>query len=241
MRSQPIFNVPVGVTGALGAMAAVYAAINLLPEKLGFDLLWSLAFVPARYGGEAVVGEIPGGTVAAVTSFVTYMLVHGDLTHLIVNSVWMLAFGSAVAKRAGSLKFLAFSLCCGIAGILVHLVLYFGDLRPVVGASAAVSGQMAAALRFVMSRYSHPSYSTESIAAVPLASVGETLRNPKILAVTAIWTAVNLVFGLGYLSLGNGDAGIAWEAHIGGFLFGLLGFGLFDRVATPPPAAAGVA
>jgi membrane associated rhomboid family serine protease len=166
------------------------------------------------------------------------MLVHGDAMHLIVNSVWMLAFGSAIAKRAGSARFLLFSLACGIAGALVHLALYFGDVRPVVGASAAISGQMAAAMRFIVARRGHISYSSESIAAIPLAPIGETLKNPRILLIVAIWTVVNLIFGLGYLSLGDSGAGIAWEAHIGGFFVGLLGFGLFDR--PPPPDRPGL-
>ncbi len=236
-KREPIFNVPAGVVGALGAVVAVHIARTLLPSDLDADLLWTLAFVPARYaaGGQ----EIPGGDFAGVTSFVSYMLVHGDAMHLIVNSVWMLAFGSAIAKRVGSSRFLLFSLACGVAGALVHLVLYFGDVRPVVGASAAISGQMAAAMRFILARRGHISYSTESIVAIPLSPIGETLRNPRILMIVAIWSAVNLIFGLGYLTLDGGDAGIAWEAHIGGFLFGLLGFGLFDRpAASPPPEAA---
>lgn len=234
-KNEPIFNIPSAIVGALGVLFAIHFARLLLPPDLDAEFLWAMAFVPARYaeGGQ----EIPGGSFASVTSFVSYMLVHGDGVHLAVNSIWMLAFGSAVAKRAGSMRFLLFSLACGIAGALVHLALYFGDLRPVVGASAAISGQMAAALRFILARRGHISYSSQSIAALPLATVGETMRNPRILAVVAIWTAVNLIFGLGFLSFDGSETGIAWEAHIGGFLLGLLGFGLFDRPQPPPFSA----
>lgn len=234
-KSEPIFNIPAAIVGTLGVLFAIQAGRMLLTPDLDADFLWAMAFVPARYveGGE----EIPGGSLASVTSFVSYMLVHGDAVHLAVNSVWMLAFGSAVAKRVGSARFLLFSLACGVAGVLVHLALYFGDLRPVVGASAAISGQMAAALRFVLSRRGHISYSSESIAALPLASIGETLKNPRILAIVTIWTTINIIFGLGFLSLDGTETGIAWEAHIGGFMLGLLGFGLFDRPKPPPPSA----
>lgn len=230
-RREPIFNVPASVTGALATIAAIHVVRNLLPDEWNFSLLLALAFIPARYTAD--ISEIPGGGLAGITSFVTYMLVHGDTMHLAVNSVWMLAFGSAVAKRVGNIRFLTFSIACGIAGILTHLSLHFGDFLPVVGASAAISGQMAASLRFLLGAGRQFSLSPGSIADIPLASVGQTLKNPRMLLFIAIWAVLNLIFGLGYLSLGNGDAGIAWEAHIGGFLFGLLGFGLFDSGEAP--------
>lgn len=233
-RSEPVFNIPAGVAGMLAAIVAVHLVRTLLPEEMDFELLWTLAFIPARYGG-SFAADIPGGHVAAVTSFVTYMLVHGDAVHLTVNSLWLLAFGSAVAKRAGTLRFVLFSIACGIAGALTHLAIYFGDVTPVVGASAAISGQMAAALRFLLAGRGHISYSPGSLAAIPLAPIGATLRNPSMLAVIAVWSGINLLFGLGYINFATGDANIAWEAHIGGFLFGLLCFGLFDR-PPPPPA-----
>lgn len=230
-KRERVFNVPVSVSGALATIAAIHIIRNLLPEEWNFTLLLALAFIPARYTTD--MGDIPGGDIAGVTSLVTYMLVHADAMHLVVNSVWMLAFGSAIAKRVGNIRFLAFSVLCGIAGILTHLALHFGDFLPVVGASAAISGQMAAALRFLFGAGRWFSFSTDSIANIPLASVVQTLKNPGMLVFIAIWAVLNLIFGLGYLSLGEGDAGIAWEAHIGGFLFGLLGVGLFDRPTKP--------
>lgn len=218
----------------LALFVAMHVVRNLLPEDLNFELLVTLAFIPARYGA-APVQEIPGGGIAAVTSFVTYMAVHADIVHLLVNSLWLLAFGSAIAKRVGTVRFAVFTVACGIAGAFTHLAIYFGDVTPVVGASAAISGQMAAALRFLLSGRGHISYSPESLAAIPLATLGETLRNPRIVAVVIVWSAINLLFGLGYISFAPGDASIAWEAHIGGFMFGLLFFGLFDRPAPPRP------
>jgi membrane associated rhomboid family serine protease len=63
------------------------------------------------------------------------------------------------------------------------------------------------------------------------------LRDPRILAYQAVWFGVNLLFGLGAVSMPGLDGGaIAWEAHVGGFLAGLLAFSLFDPVRPPPPA-----
>lgn len=227
---QPVFNIPASVVGVLSIIAGLHLVRSFLPPEWDFSVLLGLAFIPARYS--LGVAEFPGGGLSGVTSFITYMLLHGDTTHLVINSVWMLAFGSAIAKRVGNLRFLAFSIACGLAGILVHLALHFGDTTPVVGASAAISGQMAGALRFLFGAGRRFSFSDDSIRYVPLATIAQTLTNPKILAFIAVWTVLNLLFGLGFVSLDRDGGAIAWEAHVGGFVFGLLGLGLFDR--APP-------
>ncbi|MEC9368080.1 MAG: rhomboid family intramembrane serine protease [Pseudomonadota bacterium] len=232
---QAIFNVPGAVLAALGVMGAVHMLRSVLPSDDELLLTLALAFIPARYGD--MEGTLPGGELAGVTSFATYMFVHGDLTHLLVNAMWMLAFGSAIAKRVGNLRFLLFSLLCGIAGALVHLVLHWGEAVPVVGASAAISGQMAGAVRFLFAGPKSFGASPEVLRTIPLAGIGATLSNPRMIVFLAVWAGVNLIFGLGYLQFGTGGASIAWEAHIGGFVAGLLGIGLFDRrpAATPDP------
>ncbi len=144
---EPILNVPRAVTLAAGLMVAVQVAMSLLPFDAGVRVFLTLAMIPARYTGGGA--EIPGGYIAAVTSFVTYMIVHGGWLHLLVNVLWMLAFGTAVARRVPLSSFFAFSILCGIAGALTHLVFHWGEMAPMVGASAAISGQMAAALRFI--------------------------------------------------------------------------------------------
>ena len=142
-----MFNVPRSVLLASALMIAVQLVRTSLPDEMDLTLLLALAFIPARYSGAAL--ELPGGYLTAVTSFVTYMVVHAGWVHLLVNTLWMLAFGSAVARRIGDMGFLYFSVLCGIAGALTHLAFHFGEVAPVVGASAAISGQMAGALRFI--------------------------------------------------------------------------------------------
>ena len=119
--TEPILNVPRSVTGVAVLLVVVQIIRGLLPDELDLTLLLALAFIPARYSGAAL--ELPGGYLTAVTSFVTYMVVHAGWVHLVVNLVWMLAFGSAVARRMGDVRFLGFSVLCGIAGALTHLCL----------------------------------------------------------------------------------------------------------------------
>jgi membrane associated rhomboid family serine protease len=231
--SEPIFNVPRSVLLAAGIMVAVQIVKGLLPDEDGVQFLLALAFIPARYSGAAL--DLPGGYLTAVTSFVTYMVVHAGWVHLCVNLLWMVAFGSAVARRVGSARFFAFSILCGIAGALTHLAFHFGAMAPVIGASAAISGQMAAGVRFVFSAQSQGGWRSPDLAKVPLDPLGRTLTDPRILAVFGIWVLLNAFFGFGGVSIAGAGGQIAWEAHIGGFLFGLLCFGFFDR--KPSPAA----
>jgi membrane associated rhomboid family serine protease len=226
--SEPMFNVPRGVLIAAAIMIGLQIVRTLLPDEAGLKFLLTLAFIPARYSGSAL--ELPGGYVTAVTSFVTYMLVHAGWMHLLVNLAWLVAFGSAVAKRLGDTKFFHFSALCGIAGALTHLAFHFGEMAPVIGASAAISGQMAAALRFIFGARPAMRGQPPDLARAPLESLIATLSNWRVLMVLAIWVVLNVVFGVGVVSMvGAGDQ-IAWEAHIGGFLFGLLSFGFFDSV-----------
>lgn len=230
MNSQTrAVNIPAGVLLAGLVMGGMHILRVSLPDEQGLNLLLSMAFIPARYVG--VVSDIPGGALSSLTSFVTYMFVHGDWTHLLVNLMWMLAFGSAISRRIGTVQFLLFSALCGVAGVVVHLLLHFGSLVPVVGASAAISGQMAGAVRFMFgARHASPGESHD-ITTAPLAGIGATLADPRFLVFLVIWVCLNLLFGLGGVQLDTGASNIAWEAHIGGFACGLFAFGAFDRMA----------
>mgnify|MGYP001551697982 FL=1 len=103
---EPILNVPRAVTLAAGAMIAMQLVMSVLPFDTGITVFLTLAMIPARYSGAA--SELPGGYLSAVTSFVTYMVVHGGWLHLAVNVLWMLAFGTAVARRMSMASFFSF-------------------------------------------------------------------------------------------------------------------------------------
>src|SRR5919197_4303043 len=109
---EPVFNAPSSVLAVLAGLALVHALRFFLSEEQDAALIFSLAFIPARVG--PMSNELPGGPLAAVTSFVTHIFLHGDITHLSVNSAWLLVFGTAIAKRVGGLRFLLFSAVCGV-------------------------------------------------------------------------------------------------------------------------------
>ncbi len=228
---QPIFNVPGVVVAMLGIFFALHLVRYLLPEEQSVWWTLTLAFIPARLSGAGA--ELPGGEIATFTQFVTHLFVHGDLTHLFINSAWLLAFGSPVVRRIGAARFLIFFALCGIAGALLYVALSSSPLSMMVGASGAISGLMGAAFRFMFQALSEGD--AEGLAGralqPPLMSLGATLTDRRVLLAVAGWTILNFVFAWGASGM-LADATIAWEAHLGGFYMGLLSFGLFDR--SPP-------
>jgi membrane associated rhomboid family serine protease len=225
--TEPILNVPRGVSAAAALMVVIQLIRGLLPDDVDLTVLLALAFIPARYSGAAA--ELPGGYLTCVTSFFTYMVVHAGWVHLLVNVLWMLAFGTAVARRVGDRKFAVFSVLCGVVGAVTHLIVHFGQMAPVVGASAAISGQMAGALRFIFNAQPYPGGRSPDFVSAPLMPLRQTVRDLRILFFLALWVAINAYFGLTAIRLAGQEGGIAWEAHIGGFLCGLLTFGFFDE------------
>lgn len=236
---QPIFNVPASVLGVLAVLILVHVTLALLPQQTSTVVTWAMAFVPARSGAEIPPAfapyALPGDRILAVTSFFTHTLVHANISHLLMNGVWLLAFGSGVAKRIGNLRFLALFAFCGVAGAVVFLAFNYGKIAPVIGASGAVSGLLGAALRFFFSAIREGGIDALRNApkSVRRMSVVETLTDPQILVVIAVWAGLNVLFGLGSVGLA-GNAAIAWEAHLGGFLAGLLAFGYFDIAPKRP-------
>jgi membrane associated rhomboid family serine protease len=232
---EPIFNVPAIVAVLILVICLVHFVRELiLPDNVDELLVWTFAFVPARYDtGVLADNLIPGGRWAEYWSFITYALIHADLTHLGFNAIWLLAFGSPVAFRFGAARFLGFFIVSVSAGALAHLFTHAGTFTPMVGASAAISGTMGAATRFAfepggpLDMWRRNRIPVHRIPAPPLTIV---LRNPRVIAFLAVWFGFNLLFGLGSLPIIGAGQSVAWQAHVGGFLAGLLLFSAFDPV-----------
>jgi membrane associated rhomboid family serine protease len=234
IQREPIFNVP-GITVAMLCVMAFIHAVRVfaLSPAQGNEVLWLFAFDPVRYGGGLPEGAIPGGFGAKIWTFVTYAFLHASWTHLGVNAIWFLAFGSAVARRFGAARFLIFFAVTAAAGAIAHLFAFGGEDAPVIGASAAISGTMAAAMRFAFQRGGPLSFrrAGEDGYRVPALTLAQALREPAVVAFLVVWFGVNFVFGLWSTPLTGDNEVVAWQAHIGGFIAGLLLFAWFD----PPP------
>ena len=254
----PIFNLPGVVLAVLGGLIGMHLVrLYGLTEAGDSYLLRALAFVPGQFtfavNPDAIAAELTrladagdrerimvgqfflGTARPQYWSVVTYSLLHADWTHLSVNGLWLTAFGAPVARRIGPARFLALFAVTAMTGALAHYVMRPVDLTPVIGASASVSGLTAAALRFVFqpgaplgAQSWYGRLPPDAAARQPALSLGAALRDRRVLQFAAIWFIVNLAVGLLAAPLGISDYGVAWEAHIGGFLGGFLLFELFD-------------
>jgi membrane associated rhomboid family serine protease len=237
---EPILTLP----GALSAYVLVLAVVHLrvlLPPELENWTIDAFGFIPKRYDSTLLAIDFPGGAGAKVWTFVTYSLLHANLSHIGFNVLWLLPFGSALARRFGAIRFFVFMAVTAAAGALAHLLTHEHGVAPMIGASASVSGTMAAAIRFAFVKGSFLSFSrgdADAAARVPALSLIRALRNARVLAFLAVWFGVNIIFGLGSIAIGTDGASVAWQAHIGGFFAGLLLFSLFDPVPRALPEAA---
>ena len=238
---EPILTLPPALTAYIVLLAVIHLRVLLPPEWEN----WTIdvfGFIPKRYDSAIVDLTFPGGAGAKVWTFVTYSLLHANLTHLGFNVLWLLPFGSALARRFGALRFFLFMAVTAVAGALAHLVTHEHAVAPMIGASASVSGTMAAAIRFAFVKGSFLSFNrgdADEAAKVPALSLARALRNPRVLAFLLVWFGVNLIFGIGSIAIGTEGASVAWQAHIGGFFAGLVLFSLFDPVAHQRGDAAG--
>ena len=229
---EPILTLPLPLTAYVVLLAVIHLRV-LLPPELENWTIDVFGFIPKRYDSSLVNLQFEGGAGAKVWTFVTYSLLHANLTHLAFNVLWLLPFGSALARRFGAVRFFVFLAVTAAAGALAHLVTHEHAVVPMIGASASVSGAMAAAIRFAFVRGSFLSFSrsdADTAARVPALPLLRALRDRRIVGFLGVWFALNIIFGVGAIGVESDSAGVAWEAHIGGFVAGLLLFALFDPV-----------
>ena len=222
---QPIFNIPGSVLGLLAVLAAAHLArVAASPARADW-WIEAYAFIPALFSPAFLAAHhiAPPGLADRALTFVTYMGLHNDFAHLAVNSLWLLAFGPVVARRFGAGLFFAFFLICGVAGAAAYLALNWGSADPMIGASGAISGLMAAGLRLLPTL--RPSSGAEPM--LPVLS-------RQVVMFSLVWAAINIVAGVAGLGLGGESGAIAWQAHLGGYIAGLLLSGPFDAFRPQP-------
>ena len=217
---EPMFNVPAVVLAIIGICVGVYLLQNyVLGDQQNLVLLYEASFIPVLYTGRY------GFDWFILSRPFTYTFLHGSLTHLAVNMVWLAAFGPPLANRFGARRFAFFFAMTGLAAAGFFFAIHPFMDAPLVGASGSISGMMGAAARFGFHIDRASGKSAFSGAPLPFSMV---LRSRSVMTFLAVWMAINLVTGLVGLGTGGSDQ-IAWEAHIGGFAVGFFALRLFDR------------
>jgi membrane associated rhomboid family serine protease len=224
---QPIFRAPLVVLILIGLLVAAHVARTLVPPAQSLAWINQYAFIPARYSTAFLSqhGVDGGSLIERGLPFLTYMFLHNDYTHLAINSLWLLAFGPIVARRFGASLFLIFFAVCGVAGAATHLLFNWGSLEPVIGASAAISGLMAAGMRLLPTQ--RPPIPGEG---PPADAALLPLWSRQIILFTVMWTVLNVVAGFTGFGMAGEVGLIAWQAHLGGYAAGLLLSGPFDAL-----------
>lgn len=224
----PAINAPGVVLLLAGTLLVIHAVLQLVGSDTYNRVVLTLAFLPVRFQTLTELGGqlLPGGEIARVTSFFTYALLHGSWMHLVMNMVWMLAFGSVAARRLGAARFIGLSMLAAGVAAAFSLVLNWGTGAILVGASGAIAGQMAVAVRLIFAHGGTLMTSLrKDLSLVPPEPLFRLFTNRSAVIFIVIWLGVDMLSASsGLLS----DARIAWEAHLGGFLTGLLVFGWLD-------------
>ncbi|WP_425107346.1 rhomboid family intramembrane serine protease [Ancylobacter sp.] len=236
-RREPLLNVPPVITVLAAAMLLIQLVRDWVDVETGIEILALFAFIPARYDPSILAeGVLPGGAAADAWTFITYAFLHGGWAHVGLNLLWMLVFGTPVAQRFGVLRFLLFFAFTAAAGAGLHLVTHEGELVPMIGASATVYGFMAAAARFMFTRERQGAWRSgmmDGAAQFPAMPLTEVLRSRRVITFIGVVLVINLAFGLG-VPMSPVEGTLAWQAHMGGFLAGLLAFPLFDPIRRRP-------
>jgi hypothetical protein len=152
--------------------------------------------------------------------FLTSMFLHGGWLHLIGNMLFLYIFGDNVEGRMGHLRYLVFYIVCGLIAALFQFITNVHSVIPMVGASGAISGVLGAYMTF------YPR--SRILTLVPIFFFIQFIHIPAAVFIF-VWFIIQFLSGLGTLSAPRETGGVAFWAHIGGFVAGLMLARFFDR------------
>jgi membrane associated rhomboid family serine protease len=203
---NPTRTVPFVTYGILGASVFVFI-MQILSTGGGRDVILSYGAVPAN-----LLRFESNQPIHPVLTVFTSMFMHGGLFHLGGNMLYLWIFGNNIEDKLGHTKFLLFYLFCGVVAAFSHVFTSPHSTIPMIGASGAVSGILGAYLLLFPFAKVHT-----------LIFLGFFIQVIKIpaLIVIGFWAIIQVVNGLVTQNIAN-QGGIAWFAHIGGFISGLI-------------------
>ena len=201
---NPVRGIPVLTIGLMLASMAVYLWQLSLPPESVQTAITMLGFMPVRLFGDPTIEG--GPWVSPIGSIFTAMFLHGDFWHLAGNMLFLWIFGDNVEDRMGRLRFVVFYLICGAIAALSQALLDMRSTVPMIGASGAVSGVLGAYVVL------YPR------ANVLVAAPFILLRVPAFI-VLGLWFVGQVVSSL---AAEDGAGGVAFLAHVGGFVAGAI-------------------
>ena len=217
---------PYVTLGLIIACTLVYVAQHLLLSSWAEQLAYSLGVIPAVLtGAEPMPPEI--ALLPAPATIFTSMFMHAGFLHLAGNMWFLWIFGNNVEDAMGHARFFIFYVLCGVVAVFSQVLPNPGSIVPMVGASGAISGVLGAyMLLFPRARV---------LLGLPVGFLIIQLGRFPAVWVLAAWFALQLVMGsIGSMDIpGRTEGRIAFGAHIGGFLAGVLLVTIFKRRGVP--------
>ena len=208
----PSKNYPVVNNCIIGINVVLY----LVQMAQGPDLnrfVYIYGLVPARYSIPQITSYFTTGQ--QFFSLLSFMFLHGGFWHLLGNMWSLYIFGDNVEDRLGPLRYIVFYLLCGITSGLSHLIFNLNSNIPTIGASGAIAGVMGAYLIL------HPN--AKILTLIPIIFIPWFIEIPAFFFL-GFWFVLQFINAAGSHS---GIGGIAWWAHIGGFIFGIIFLKIF--------------
>lgn len=226
---EPAILLPGVITALLGLMLAVHLARTFVLNEQGDEQLhvW-LAFIPARAAPQFM---LDGGWIPLLWTPFTHAFLHAGWEHLLINCAWLAIFGTPVARRYGPRATVILFLASAAVGAAAFAVTTFPEFQVLIGASGGVAGLTGAACRFIFQPVivgRDPESGEERVLGRRMASLGELMRNQRAGFFIVVWLVLNAAVPFLPMLIGQ-SIGIAWQAHLGGFLAGLFLAPLFER------------
>ncbi|RUA01000.1 MAG: rhomboid family intramembrane serine protease [Deltaproteobacteria bacterium] len=209
----PSRNYPVVTTAIIGVNLLVFL-LQLSLGAGGDGFIYAYGLVPARYTDPRLSHYFTTGQ--QLFSLFSFMFLHGGFLHLLGNMWTLWIFGDNVEDQLGPLRYIVFYLACGIISGLTHLMLNIGSNMPTIGASGAIAGVMGA--YFIL----YPR--AKVLTLVPILIIPFFFEIPAYFFL-GFWFLLQF-----FNATAGSGAGIAWWAHVGGFIFGILFLKLFQRL-----------
>jgi len=202
------------------ALIAINILVFVLLQGMGGNEKFTYAYstVPAEIltGKDISAGVLEPTPIPVYFTLITSMFMHGGWAHLLGNMLFLWVFGDNIENRIGHIRYLFFYLVCGIIASLSHVFLAGDDsLIPRLGASGAISGVLGGYLLLFPSRRVR-------------VIMGRGVSQVPAFVVLGIWIVFQVISQMGMLGGEQGGGGVAYAAHIGGFIAGLALIKLFD-------------
>ncbi len=233
-QSQPIFLLPRSVMTLAMILLVIHAAYEFSLDGGGKMQVWIwFGFIPARFFETG----IQGGMLPLLWTPITHAFLHGGWVHVFMNVAWLAIFGTPIAHRYGGFVFLLIFLAGVLGGVAFYTVLELHSVSVLIGASGGVAGLTGAAMRFVFQPVlTKVNPETGEIVSLgrQLASFPQMWHDTRARVFTLFWLGINFAVPLYGFVVGTEGPMIAWQAHIGGFMVGLVLPDLIERIKLQP-------